>query len=154
MKPGSRLSATAAVTLPLMALVPCIASSQTTPPPCNVEKVKSDASLNAGLVSALSATINTNRCSSLVNVLKQITNGTIKAGRKLEGDTPFDATAAESQLKAARADPEIQAAIEAELQGVASQNLRLLLEAVVMHDKRKLLARDLLIRQLDARGRP
>lgn len=133
---------------------PAAAQAQAAPPACNVETVKREAARFTGVQTALAGTVNTSRCSSLINILRQIVRGNIKAGRQLEADQAFDPAAAQRQLSEARADPEIQAAVAAELEGVTDASRRLLLEAVVMHDKSKRLARDLLLQQLEGQVKP
>lgn len=122
--------------------------------PCNIESVKEEAAKNDGLRSALTGVLSTSRCTSLLNILRQIISGKITTGRKLEPDRPFNIAEAERQLATARANAEIQAAIAAELADETNPARRLLLEAVVMHDKRQLLARDLLLQQLDGQRNP
>lgn len=120
----------------------------------DVEKIKNEASKNDGLRTVLANPISSSRCSTLLNILRQIASAKISAGRQLEANAAFDPRAAQAQLDAARADPEIHAAIAAEMEGVSDPGERLLLEAVVMHDKQKLHARNLLIQQLDPGRKP
>ncbi|GGX01525.1 hypothetical protein GCM10007242_03030 [Pigmentiphaga litoralis] len=124
-------------------------SSATSKKVCDVESAKREAMKNDGLRSALAGPVTSSRCASLLVILKQIASGKILAGRQLEGNVAADRADAQRQLDAARANAEIQAAVAAEWAGVTDAQQRVLLEAVVMHDKRQLLARNLLIQQLD-----
>ena len=96
--------------------------------------------------------ISPQRCSSLIATAKRLDSDAKKAGRKLEGDKPLDERAAEQERAAAQRDPDIAAALAAELGTETDPARRLLIEATVMHDKGLYKARDLLLMQLRQAG--
>lgn len=120
---------------------------------CDIEKVKSSlASLRPAIANALmivELAIRSDNCPAVGNVLALLSRDKVTAGRKLEGERPFDPAAAAAELAAARADAEISAVIAAELAGENHELRRLLLEASVMADFGKTLARDQLLMQLE-----
>lgn len=122
-------------------------------PKCNIEDVKSKlASVRPAMANALmiiGLAIRSDNCPAVGNVLALLSRDKVTAGRKLEGERPFDPAAAAAELAAARADAEISAVIAAELAGESHELRRLLLEAAVMADFGKTLARDQLLMQLE-----
>lgn len=122
-------------------------------PDCKTEGVKKSlANLPQTLQKALRVVelaIRSDNCPAVGNVLALLSRDKVTAGRKLEGERPFDPAAAAAELAAARADAEISAVIAAELAGESHELRRLLLEAAVMADFGKTLARDQLLIQLE-----
>lgn len=120
---------------------------------CPVEAVKGDlAKRNPSLIMALKDNLMTARCGSLKMVLRRLANGDAGAGRKLEPPRGLDLQEAERELAAARANPDIREALDIELAQETDPELRLLREAVVMHDKGQQKARDLLLSRIGQPG--
>jgi hypothetical protein len=92
------------------------------------------------------------RCVSYLAVARLVGSARRPGGRKLEDDVVFDPVAAQAQRQAALADPEIAAELAADLKNETDPLRRLFIEAAVMHDNGKQLARDLLLLQLQRGG--
>lgn len=86
-------------------------------------------------------------CGSLQNVLSMLERSNRTGGRRLETDKPFDPVAAQKNLDAALAKPDVRARLD-ELRAVEDANERLAYEAAVLDDEGFYDARNLKLEQI------
>ena len=87
-------------------------------------------------------------CGSVVSVIDRVINRKKTAGRRLEGDKPFNASEAQANVQAALRDPEVRKKIERLKVDVPDENLRFVYEAAIFDEEGYYNARELRIQQL------
>lgn len=87
-------------------------------------------------------------CSDVGKVLGRLVSGSVKGGKKLHGDLPFDTAKAQTELaEALEQNTELKAQLERLRGMVAEEQERLLYEAALFHSNSLYGARDLRLQQ-------
>jgi hypothetical protein len=116
--------------------------------PCSVSETKAALGSKSPSLAAAVQQVKSTRCSTFEIVLRRFVATQTNAGRKLEPTASLDMNASAAQLKAARENPEFQAALAQELNGVTDETVKALLEIALLDDMDYNNARDLRLLEL------